>query len=351
MSFTLINGPLLSRIVGDEEIAAHFSDEAEIAGICAFEAALAEASAAHGLIPEAAAQRIAALCRTEGAGQGDYAEGLARDGLVVPSLVRRLREQLDEDDGPLLHKGSTSQDAIDTSLALRIRAVSGILAGRLERLQGALYALTAQVEGMRWMARTRMQVALEIPATVRIAGWERPLAALMTQLPAARDRLCRVQLAGPVGTAAELGPEAGAIARHMAAALGLTPPEGSWQTDRDALVAYGDWLSRLTGALGKIGQDVALMTQNERSEMRLRGGGTSSAMAHKNNPVKAEVLVALARYNAAQIGGLHIVLVHEQERSGTAWTLEWMLLPQMCITAGAALRNALELVESLTPVE
>jgi 3-carboxy-cis,cis-muconate cycloisomerase len=73
-------------------------------------------------------------------------------------------------------------------------------------------------------------------------------------------------------------------------------------------------------------------------------------MPHKRNPVITEVLVALARFNATQLSGMHEALVHEQERSGANWTFEWMLLPQMVIATAAALRLSLELtdrVESL----
>ena len=66
-------------------------------------------------------------------------------------------------------------------------------------------------------------------------------------------------------------------------------------------------------------------------------------MPHKRNPVIAEVLVALARFNATQLSGMHQAQVHEQERSGTNWTLEWMLLPQMVVASAAALRLANEL--------
>jgi 3-carboxy-cis,cis-muconate cycloisomerase len=44
---------------------------------------------------------------------------------------------------------------------------------------------------------------------------------------------------------------------------------------------------------------------------------------------------------------MHQALVHENERSGAAWTLEWMLLPQMALATGAALRTALDLVGNL----
>jgi 3-carboxy-cis,cis-muconate cycloisomerase len=82
--------------------------------------------------------------------------------------------------------------------------------------------------------------------------------------------------------------------------------------------------------------------------MHLAGGGTSSAMAHKQNPVGAEILVTLARFNATLVSGLHHSLVHENERSGAAWTLEWMLLPQMAMAAGAATRIAEGLLEKLS---
>ena len=40
---------------------------------------------------------------------------------------------------------------------------------------------------------------------------------------------------------------------------------------------------------------------------------------------------------------MHQAQVHELERSGAAWTLEWLILPQIVMTTGAALRIALEL--------
>jgi 3-carboxy-cis,cis-muconate cycloisomerase len=70
-------------------------------------------------------------------------------------------------------------------------------------------------------------------------------------------------------------------------------------------------------------------------------------MPHKANPVLAETLVALARFNATQLSGMHHALVHEQERSGTAWTLEWMILPSMVVAAGAALARGLALLDAL----
>jgi 3-carboxy-cis,cis-muconate cycloisomerase len=54
--------------------------------------------------------------------------------------------------------------------------------------------------------------------------------------------------------------------------------------------------------------------------------------------------VALARYNASLLSAMHQGMVHEQERSGSAWTLEWLALPQMAMSAGAAMRLTLRLL-------
>lgn len=126
--------------------------------------------------------------------------------------------------------------------------------------------------------------------------------------------------------------------------LGIAEP---WHATRDPIVAFGSLLSLITGSLGKIGADVTLMTQTEVASIKLSGGGGSSTMAHKSNPVNAEVLVALARYNAGLVGTLHQALVHENERSGAAWTLEWLTLPEIIIVTGASLRLAIRLASQI----
>lgn len=70
-------------------------------------------------------------------------------------------------------------------------------------------------------------------------------------------------------------------------------------------------------------------------------------MPHKANPVAAELLLALARHNAALIGEMHDALVHAQERDGAAWSAEWLALPQMMVATGTALTHADTLVRGL----
>ena len=115
------------------------------------------------------------------------------------------------------------------------------------------------------------------------------------------------------------------------------------------LLQLASWLMiRRDNKEGKIGADVTLLAQTEVAAVTLVGGGTSSAMAHKSNPVAAELLVALARFNAGLAGTLQQAMVHEYERSGAAWTLEWLTLPQIFATTGASLRHAATLLDQIS---
>ena len=67
-------------------------------------------------------------------------------------------------------------------------------------------------------------------------------------------------------------------------------------------------------------------------------------MPHKQTPILAETLVSMARYNAVLLGGIHQALVHEQERSGMAWALEWLCLPQMAEITGKGLSLASRMI-------
>ena len=88
------------------------------------------------------------------------------------------------------------------------------------------------------------------------------------------------------------------------------------------------------------------MTQNAIGELRMPGG-RSSAMPHKQNPVGAELLVVLSRFATHQMGGLLSAALHENERSGTAWTLEWLALPPIILAGGVATSVAETLLSEL----
>ncbi|MEO1421940.1 MAG: 3-carboxy-cis,cis-muconate cycloisomerase [Pseudomonadota bacterium] len=336
-----------AALFGDAEVARLFSNEALTRDMMVVETALTRAAGTVGLVSEElaarAAQALAALTPDESA----LAAGTLVDGLPVPALIRDLKHRLPEDLHPAIHPGSTSQDVLDTALILALSRANNVLAARLDHVVRQLDDLGREWGSASLIGRTRMQAALPILAGHRIGAWRAPLVSATERLAALRATLERVQIGGAVGDRNPYGAKADAFADAVADALGLHRAKAAWHTDRSAIAEYAGWLSMVAGALGKIGQDVALMAQQGIDEIALAGGGTSSAMPHKANPIGAENLVTLARFVATQLPVLHHALVHEQERSGSAWLLEWLVLPQMVTATGAALRTANDLIGSV----
>ncbi len=341
MSFTLQQSQLLSPLLGDDEIAALFSVESDIAAMLEFEVALAAAQAKFGFTSTTAASEIAIKIKSFSADFTKLNEGVARDGMVVPALVTQLKAQTNQH----IHFGATSQDVIDTSLILRAKKSFAIFSSRIISLLVNLDKLSATFGNKSLMARTRMQQALPFTVADRIVSWRGGIEDAHTAIAACHFPL---QFGGPIGVLGEFGDRALALRSELAERLNLEARPQNWHSTRAPIVALANACSLITGALGKIGADCCLMAQNEIAEIKFSGGGTSSAMHHKRNPVQAEALVTLARFNATLVSGLHQSLVHEQERSGAAWTLEWMLLPQMILAAGAATRISGELLHTIT---
>jgi len=350
MSVSPFNHAWLSGLLGDDDLALQFAPEAEHEEMVYFEEALAAAEGAEGIIPANSAEYIAEHIGGFGADFEAIAAATARDGVVVPEFVRQLREFIGTPHSQYIHFGATSQDLIDTSLVLRLRPVLTEFQSRIEKLATALGQLDRQFGDREIMGRTRMQDALPIHVRDRIAAWRGPLLRDLDRLEELSPRFLVLQFGGAAGTLDKLGDKAHAVATRIAEKLDLSLPDHSWHSQRDNIVELADWLSLVSGSLGKFGADIALMAQNRIDEIALEGTGGSSAMAHKSNPVAAETLVTLAHFNAALVGGMHQALVHEQERSGSAWPLEWLILPQMVMATAAGLRTASTLCTQITRV-
>ena len=347
MSASPFDHPFLSGLLGDADISAHFSAEADIAAMVQFEIALARAEANEGVIGAEAADGVARGLANFQPDLAALRDGVARDGVVIPALVKAMRQAVGTPHGDKVHFGATSQDAIDTSLALRLSDVLAVLEDRLRAVVAALQSLETAQGGFEVMAHTRMQAAIPVTAARKIVSWRLPLERHIERLEAVRHDVLVLTLGGAAGTLEKLGDKGPAVRGRLADALGLRDIYHPRHSERDGQAALASWLSLVTGSLGKMGQDIALMAQNEVCEVKLAGGGGSSAMPHKQNPVGAEVLVTLARFNATLLAGMHQSMVHENERSGAAWTLEWMLLPQMAVAAGASSRAARVLLDGL----
>lgn len=348
MSISPFDHPFLSGLIGDDEAARWFSAENDVIAMLSFESALAEAQASEKIIENSAAEAIKLACSTFSPDVAALRAAVALDGVVVPELIRQLRETVPHEHRAALHFGATSQDVIDTSLMIRLKPVLRHIDAGMSDILVELDRLDNAFGDSGLTGYTRMQAAIEITVHDRIEAWRGPLLRNCQKLNVLKQDFPVVQFGGAAGTLDKLRDKGPAVRKRMADILGLKDVP-QWQNQRDIVAQFTDFLSQISGSLGKIGQDIALLAQAG-NEISLSGGGKSSAMPHKHNPVLAELLVALARFNATQVSAMHHALIHEQERSGAAWTLEWMILPGMVTATVASVRTAASLLGSVMKI-
>lgn len=343
------DNPILGGLFGDEEIADHLTGAAEIAAMIRFEAALARAEAAGGVIPADAGDAIAHALECIEITPDSLVTPTAAAGVPVPGLVKHLRQSIGPPHGDYLHWGATSQDVVDTGWTLRLQAIMDIVEERLIDLLGTLGDAAERHADLPMAGRTRSQVATPITLGLRISGWASPLLRCLDRLDELRPRLLVLQLGGASGALSILGPKGPEVTERLARDLGLGIPAKPWNVERDSFVELGNWLAMTTGLIARIGADLILSGRSEIAEIRAGSGGGSSTMPQKANPVLAETLVSLGRLAAGHASALQTALSAVEERDSTAWAVEWQTLPSLLTGTGAALRHARSLADSFEP--
>ncbi|MGB4951246.1 MAG: lyase family protein, partial [Rhizobiaceae bacterium] len=200
MSYTPANATILSGLLSDREIAACFSIKVEFAAWSLFESALARAQAGAGIIPAEAANAISAACAGFEPDPISIGTATARDGVPIPEFLRQLRARIARPHADHLHYGATSQDVIDTSLAMRLKPVCERMLARLGELGENIAQLDSRFGSRAMMGRTRMQQALPVTVSRRLSDWSQPLARHHARLISLMPGLLILQLGGAVGT-------------------------------------------------------------------------------------------------------------------------------------------------------
>ncbi len=334
--------PWMRGLFGDADLIAIFAPDADLKRMLKVEAAWTRALGTTNAATDTNA--IAARIETTQITPEDLHDGFARDGVPIPALVDILKSQNPHTSAPWIHTGLTSQDVMDTSLMLALQEALGVIQDRLETLGRKLETLQTKFGPNTIMAYTRMQPALETQVSAVIRCWQQPLARLAQQLKQTKTQVAQIQWGGPIGGRSH--PNAASLGKAFAKGLDLTDPGTCWHTDRGMITEVAHRLVQITTLTGKIGEDIALMAALGPAQISLVGGN-SSAMPHKNNPIKAETLVTLSDYAGTLQLGITRSARHEAQRSGRAWMLEWLTMPQLCIVAGASLVQACHLIETI----
>lgn len=337
------------------------ADEAWVGAMLEFEVALARTQARLGVIPSSAVAPIEAAAKPGAIDVADLAVRARGSANPVVELVRELTAAVtDRDAAEYVHRGSTSQDVLDSAAMLLAARALRATDGDLTVVADALAGLAEEHRHTPMAARTLTQHAVPTTFGLKAAGW-------LTLVLDARDRLRQVlgalpvQVGGAAGTLAAyveyaraagvaVDGHAAALTEGIAAELGLRAPEASWHTQRTPLADLGWVAVAVTGALGKIAVDVLGATRTEVGELVEPAGersGLSSAMPQKRNPVLATLLVSSARQAPGYAQMLGLAMLSEDERSAGGWQAEWQPLREALRLTGGAARTATELVPGL----
>lgn len=334
---------------GDDVVARLFSEESLVGAWLEVERALAAAQAELGLVPPEAAAAIEAVAVPESVDLGRLRSRTLVVGYPILPLLEQIGERSPEA-ARYVHWGATTQDVMDTGLAL--------LGGRaLHRVEALAHALGAEVASKAdahratvMPGRTHAQPAVPIAFGGKLAVWLAELTRHRLRLRAARDRFAVVELFGAAGTAAALGPHSRAVRHRLAEKLGLGVADVPWHTARDSVAEVGLVLAATAATCGKLAREVIELSRPEIGEVREEGGhlrGASSTMPQKANPIGSEAVVGLSILAAQQGGALLAALPGTHERAAGEWQAEWDALPLAFAATAGALAGSQRVLEGL----
>jgi 3-carboxy-cis,cis-muconate cycloisomerase len=345
--------PLLAPMLSSAAMRAVCDDIACLQNMLDFEAALARAEAAVGVIPPAAAGPIASACEATGYDLAALADAATRSGNLAIPTVRALTARVataDEQAARYVHWGATSQDVIDTAAMLTLRAGVEALLSDVARAVKGFARLARQHRNTAAVARTWLQHALPMPFGLKLAEYAAALHRSGVRLKRLRDETIVLQFGGAAGTLAALGDKGWQVAEKLSDELDLRLPDAPWHGHRDRLAEAAAVMAILTGTCGKIARDVQLMMQTdvaEAFEPSGEGRGGSSTMPHKRNPVAAASALAAATMAPNLAATIFAALVGDHERSAGPWHAEWPTLPSLLLAASGALASIVDIAEGL----
>ncbi len=232
---------------------------------------------------------------------GAIADAGREVGNPAEPLVRELRRAVG-DAADYVHLGATSQDIVDTAAMLVAVGRSGSSSRSSIGLPPGAPALAQDHRSTPMAARTLLQQAVPTTFGLKAAGWLVAVVEARASVATVQRERLAAQLGGAAGTLAAFGDQALEIVRLYAEELALAEPVLPWHSSRRRVAEIGAALVAAADAAEKVGRDIALLAQTEVAEVAEAGGGGSSTMPQKRNPVSSALAVASAQLAKAHAG-------------------------------------------------
>lgn len=341
---------LLQRCFGDSVMADIFSEKALVRFWLEVEAALAVTQGELGLIPTEHAAMIASVCADADINYAQVWAETVNVGYPILPLVRALSGQLPDGPNGSVHFGATTQDIMDSGLALQLRDALDRAAHLAVQLGDRVAALVTEYGDAVMAGRTHAQQALPITLGAKLAVFLNQLREGLAALGQARNRVALVSLHGAVGTSAGFRDQGEELRVGVGRRLGLAVPVGPWHVARDGLVAYGAAMASLAAVCLRLANEIIDLSRTEVGEVRERGGhlrGASSTMPQKANPIDAEMTVGFAAAATSCMSAMYRAMEAGHERAAGEWQIEWHVLPQLSTLTAGALKSAFSMLGGL----
>jgi len=346
---TTLSCTLLRDLFGTPAMRAVFDSRTLVQGWLDAEVALARAEARVGIVPLAAAERIAAEADAERFDLDALRDGIATSQHPLVPVIRDLARRCGEYGG-YVHWGATTQDIMDTGMVLQIRDAVPLLTADLTRALLAGRRLAREHAATPLAGRTHGQHAVPITFGFKVASWLDELERCRHRLEQATGAALVTQLGGAAGTLASLGAEAEPVGAEFAAELGLQTTRIAWHVARDRLRDVAHALGQLAAVGERIAAEVIRLQSTETAELHepaTDGHVGSSTMPQKRNPMTCEYLVASARSLNAVVGAQGAAAAHASERDMGLWALEWLAIPEAFILASSVADKLASVLEGL----
>ncbi len=314
------------------------------------EAGLAAAQAELGIVPIAAADRIASVARLEHLDDAAIREGLARTGHPLVPLVWELARVAGEEAGGWVHWGATTQNILETGDNLLLGRAHAILLGQLGRLLGHLADIADRASDMPLPGRTHGQHAVPVTFGYKAAVWIDEMSRHAERLRGLEGRVFVAMLGGAAGTYASLGQEGPPVEAALAKRLGLAPATVPSRTHRDREAEYVTTLALIAQTSARIANEIYTLMKQEFAEAREPvppGTIGSSTMPQKRNPILCQDVIA----GAAQVRALvplaldAMLCEHEADRATTV--MSRAAIGPACILTGDCLGRLIAIMSGL----
>lgn len=299
MRQTMLVCPLDYRY-GREEMKKVFSKENKTDKLLKVEAALARAHAELGNIPEDAAEKITEKATTEII-DWEEVERVEKEETKhdIMALVKVLGRECGEAE-KYIHLGATSNDVIDTGMALQLKEALEIIEEDLLKLKDVLSERAEEHKDTVMIGRTHAQHAIPMTFGLKMAVYASEIDRHLERLREAKERVLVGKMSGAVGTGAAFGDDAKEIQELVMDDLGLNVAGATGQiVGRDRYAEFISLAANISSSLQKFSTEVRnlqrpeLMEAAESFETEKQVG--SSTMAHKKNPILAENICGLAK--------------------------------------------------------